>query len=266
MEEEKKEKLNRTLSFWQDMLKMIQLLALYFCIYYGFSALMVLLKLQGNASRYMGIAAYVVCGTVVFFLLPKDHRKLIPRTKKKDATGTVLLVIGIICTALGFAYFLNRGFAQIPWDKILPENAVYSSADAFKVPPLVSLLGYGFFAPFAEEVAFRGILFKYMSKWIHIVPAILISAVVFGLYHGNVMQAIYAFLMGILLALMVHLTDSLGASILFHMSANILVTIYANIPEFYAFLMGIPGLLCISLCLIGGIILIVSAMIKGKAE
>ena len=277
MEENQRDKLNKKLSFWQEVLKMIQLLSLYFFLYYSFSLIVAVFRLQGNIMRYVGILAYLVCGSVVFFLLPKDHRKLIPRVpgkkadtagetsgEKTDALSSLLLTLSVIMIALGIAYFLNRLFAVIPWERMIPETAVYSSEDAFKIPLWVSLIGYGFLAPFAEEVAFRGILFKYLSKWMPAVPAILISAALFGLYHGNIMQGLYAFFMGIMMALMMYLTDSLGASMLFHMSANTLVTLYANIPEVYGFLMGLPGLILMSVILIAGIILLIVMKKRGK--
>ena len=277
MEENQRDKLNKKLTFWQEVLKMIQLLSLHFFLYYSFSLIVAVFRLQGNIMRYVGILAYLVCGSVVFFLLPKDHRKLIPRVpgkkadtagetsgEKTDALSSLLLTLSVIMIALGIAYFLNRLFAVIPWERMIPETAVYSSEDAFKIPLWVSLIGYGFLAPFAEEVAFRGILFKYLSKWMPAVPAILISAALFGLYHGNIMQGLYAFFMGIMMALMMYLTDSLGASMLFHMSANTLVTLYANIPEVYGFLMGLPGLILMSVILIAGIILLIVMKKRGK--
>ena len=127
MEENQRDKLNKKLSFWQEVLKMIQLLSLYFFLYYSFSLIVAVFRLQGNIMRYVGILAYLVCGSVVFFLLPKDHRKLIPRVpgkkadtagetsgEKTDALSSLLLTLSVIMIALGIAYFLNRLFAVIP--------------------------------------------------------------------------------------------------------------------------------------------------------
>jgi len=264
-----KEKLNKALNFWQDVLKMIWLLALYSCIYYAFPVVSAFFGLHGNIVNYLGIASYLVSGGVVFFLLPKEHRNMRPRIKageKATFAESFLLSLAVIMISLGTAYFLNRGFGIIPWDKILPADAVYSSDYAFQIPLRVSLPAYGIVAPFAEEVAFRGILFKYLSKWMNIIPAILISAVIFGLYHGNVMQGIYAFLMGVLLALMMHLTDSLAGSAICHMSANILVTLYANIPEFYAVLMSVPGMLVMGVITAAGIVLFTVMKKRGKNQ
>ena len=50
--------------------------------------------------------------------------------------------------------------------------------------------------------------------------AVMISALLFGLYHGNLVQGIYAFIMGCLLALVYEWTGSFVAPVLFHMIAN----------------------------------------------
>ena len=78
------------------------------------------------------------------------------------------------------------------------------------------------------------------------------------------MQGLYAFFMGTMMALMMYLTDSLGASVLFHMSANMLVTLYANIPEFYGFLMNVSGLILMSVSLVAGIVLLIVVKKRGK--
>ena len=51
--------------------------------------------------------------------------------------------------------------------------------------------------------------------------AIVLSAVFFGLYHGNFVQFLYAALLGMLLALMYHRTGTLWTAIVAHMAANL---------------------------------------------
>ena len=53
------------------------------------------------------------------------------------------------------------------------------------------------------------------------VPAMVISGVFFGIYHGNLVQGVYASILGILFAYFMELTGSLWASVLLHVGANI---------------------------------------------
>ena len=55
--------------------------------------------------------------------------------------------------------------------------------------------------------------------------AILISALVFGIFHGNVIQGIYAFLIGIFFAWLMERTQRILVPIVGHMSANLLVVL-----------------------------------------
>ena len=47
-------------------------------------------------------------------------------------------------------------------------------------------------APVVEEILFRGIVLRSMRKFIPVWAAILISSVLFGVYHLNIVQAAYA--------------------------------------------------------------------------
>lgn len=77
-------------------------------------------------------------------------------------------------------------------------------------------------APLVEELLFRGIVYKRIREIAGVRMAILLSALYFGVYHMNVVQGIYAFLLGILLAWIGEKYQSLGAPILFHAAANFL--------------------------------------------
>ncbi len=61
---------------------------------------------------------------------------------------------------------------------------------------LLAAAVYGVVSPFAEEAVFRGSLLGNLRKCMPLGQAILLSALVFGLYHGNPAQIFYAFVMG----------------------------------------------------------------------
>lgn len=65
---------------------------------------------------------------------------------------------------------------------------------------LLGLICYAFISPVAEELLFRGILYGHLRSFVGIRKAILISAIIFGVYHMNAVQMLYGFLMGCLIA------------------------------------------------------------------
>ena len=51
--------------------------------------------------------------------------------------------------------------------------------------------------------------------------AAVISGLIFGIYHGNLVQAVYASLLGIVFAYILDISGCLWSSVLLHMGANI---------------------------------------------
>lgn len=79
--------------------------------------------------------------------------------------------------------------------------------------------------PFMEELLFRGILFPRIHRIFGIKPAVLLSAAVFGLYHGSPAQAVYAFLMGLVFAAAYERTRRFTVPYALHGTCNLLVLI-----------------------------------------
>lgn len=75
-------------------------------------------------------------------------------------------------------------------------------------------------SPLWEELFFRGVLFVQLKKRFSVSRAAVISALCFGLYHGNLSQGIYAFLMGLLLVSAMERYQTVAAPIAVHMGAN----------------------------------------------
>ncbi len=71
-----------------------------------------------------------------------------------------------------------------------------------------------------EELVFRGISYGGYRKAGTKFMAVMLSALMFGIMHMNLNQALYAFVIGIFLALLVEATGSLFASMLFHFIYN----------------------------------------------
>lgn len=89
-------------------------------------------------------------------------------------------------------------------------------------PPLpVQVLCTGFLIPVTEELVFRGLAFGRLRRVFPFWGAGLVSAVYFGLFHGNLVQGIYAGALGYLLAWVLEQTGRLRAAWGFHAAANL---------------------------------------------
>jgi uncharacterized protein len=95
---------------------------------------------------------------------------------------------------------------------------------------VVLLLGIGIIGPVIEEIIFRGLIYNELRRNISTVAALLIQAFLFGVYHMNLTQGIYAFALGIILGLVCTWTRSLWSSILIHMVFNSTSVVLTKIP------------------------------------
>ena len=116
---------------------------------------------------------------------------------------------------------LNNLIGLTPLEKISTSytevtNSFYGSTLA------IELVGLGIVIPFAEELLYRGVLYGRIKDWLDARHAIVISAVIFGIVHLNLVQFLYAFLMGLLLAWFTERYHSFIPAFFGHAAANIL--------------------------------------------
>lgn len=144
------------------------------------------------------------------------------RTDKQRVSGLFILIT--ITLAFTSSLAVNGLFVHFHF---LESSETYKQvADSqYGVLFPVGLLLYGIVAPLTEELVFRGLLYNRMKKHFSVLPAILLSAMIFGIYHGNSVQGLYGFLIGILIACTYEKFGSLLYPMLFHAVAN--VTVYS---------------------------------------
>lgn len=85
-------------------------------------------------------------------------------------------------------------------------------------------------APVAEELLYRGVVLKETAK-VSRRFAIIFSAVMFGLMHGNPYQAVMATLLGLVLGYITIGSDSIIPAIVCHMAVNFI----ASVPDLAAY-------------------------------
>ena len=84
----------------------------------------------------------------------------------------------------------------------------------------LSMFIYGsFLAPFGEEILFRGFLLQNFKRY-GVRFAIIFSAILFGIYHGNIVQTPFAFILGLLLG---YITSKLMVSNMRSLSISLII-------------------------------------------
>ena len=131
------------------------------------------------------------------------------------------------------AMALAVAFVIEPISMLLPEMSEVMKAAMEMLldgPVWLVLISVSIFAPFFEEWLCRGIILRGLLTKVKPAWAIAISALVFGLIHGNLWQAIPAFFIGVVLGYVYYKTGSLKLTMLMHCVNNTLAVIVSRIP------------------------------------
>jgi len=98
----------------------------------------------------------------------------------------------------------------------------------FIVKNIIKALSIVILAPLAEEFLFRGILFNQLLKKYSANVAVIISAIIFGIFHGQLWQGIYACFIGLIAAYVYFKRKSILLPICIHIGCN-LMSLLANV-------------------------------------
>ena len=154
---------------------------------------------------------------IALILLPSDYgmkdRINIKRIPIKEYFNILILGIGITILLLFLSSILTK---LIPSYNEVANQLATSRGSALQLIITIALI------PIYEEIFYRGIIFEYLRKNFNIIVAIVVQALVFGVMHLNLVQGIYTFILGIVLALIYMYSESILGNITVHIIFNLL--------------------------------------------
>jgi membrane protease YdiL (CAAX protease family) len=232
------------------------------CYYAGYCASYFLINalFHGNRTAFGGaeLNGVYMTGGLLFlavFLLPgewRNRKSQETKTKKKNLPWFNWLLAVVLAV---FAALLGNELITLLKPVIASDHSKEALESLFSVTFLTGVITYGIIAPVTEEVLFRfliadrirmmlqhrkrmevrnrkkeqdSLLYRKTGFSNEIWQAAFVSALLFGIYHGNLEQGIYAFLMGILLAIVYNLFHHISAAVMFHMTANLTAYLLAG--------------------------------------
>ncbi len=143
-----------------------------------------------------------------------------PQITKEKAWNLVAVIGIMICVSIS----LNNIISMSPLMQMSEEYQ--NASDAFYGSTIwLELVGSALITPFLEELLHRGVVYGRLRRMMGLWPAVLVSALVFAVLHFNIVQFIYAFLLGIVLALFVEKTGSIYVAVVAHIVANAIAVI-----------------------------------------
>lgn len=103
---------------------------------------------------------------------------------------------------------------------------------------LILLFWVGIIGPMTEELIFRWLVFLRIRDRLPLYASAILSGVIFGIYHGNLAQFVYATILGVVFALTVEWTGSIWSSFFLHAGANIFSILFSEYGQRLLYQMG----------------------------
>lgn len=155
-------------------------------------------------------AAVIMLETIIIIALIAilNKKKYISTEKEKNPK----LLFFAILAGIGGAYF-HSFTVLVP----MPEEMVSQAVTTFRWEDYLEIC---LILPIVEELIFRGMILKYFRLNYSLKSSIILSAVIFGMLHGGILQAPIAVVIGLVLAYLLFLTDDIVYPILVHITIN----------------------------------------------
>lgn len=171
------------------------------------------INMSSNLLLVVGELAIAVPGIIYIFIKKISLRDGAGFKKIKGSTF-------LLCVLLGFLIMPIASFVNLLTQFFVSNIMVEASEELLEGSALVLILISGFIGPLCEEFIFRGIFHREYDRITKPIRAILISALFFGVMHLNFNQFCYAFVIGIFLAVVNKVTNSIYPSITIHVIIN----------------------------------------------
>lgn len=203
-----------------------------------------LVGFTGNASTIItalgfigGMIPNISMGKLLIQATADDMK--LSHLKAEPVKNYLLMAVATIGAVVG----LNLLFELL---QITTKSEAYRQvvADQYSAYFAIGIICYGIVTPIAEELVFRGIIYNYLRRIMKIKVAVGLGAFLFGLYHMNAVQGVYAFLMGCLIIYGYEFFGGFHIPALIHMCSNLLAYCLSYTS------VAISGFVCWPVCII----------------
>lgn len=184
-----------------------------------------------NRSASFIDASISISLIIVYLILYKlmFREKVEPEVRLSKPQSTLFTIIisfgvgGVSTIWLDLFQYISTHFQTLS-EQVDDFSTLYD--DMEQSPYIWTLLAIAIVGPIVEEIMFRGLIYRSLEKaietpWIPIV----ISGVMFGVWHGSFIQGVYTAILGIILAYYYKKTRSLFLVIMVHIINNFLSTL-----------------------------------------
>lgn len=173
--------------------------------------------LNKNVVLISGIAA-VISIPIFYRMLNKEWMKRPYRLQMLKPVYKKYIYVALVAIGLTVAFNLGvNAFELFRYDVDYARIArgIYSE------PLYLQVLVIGFLMPISEELMFRGLIFERISNYGSETAGVILTSLLFGLYHGTMIQLVYAFVFSLLMIFAYKRCGSFMAPMVFHIVSNL---------------------------------------------
>lgn len=185
----------------------------------------------------------------------------IPMNKTKASVVLPLLLFGFAGTFIANYISAILNLALTPFKLTTDLDSAYGSMNWIEF--LLFAISVSIIPALVEEFAFRGIVMGKLRKYGDSF-AIFLSAILFGMMHGNIAQIPFAFMVGLILGFIAVKANSLLPAIIVHFFNNFISVLFTTISENKLFSDDIANIIYIAIMLIIIILAIISIHLLSK--
>lgn len=172
-------------------------------------------SITSDSTVLMLISQLLIAAPTILYLVVYKRPYTEVVSFKKIGFFQIVLLVLLTIAVLPVMSFINLVSQLYASDVTSSTMTAITSNQPF----FISLFTIAVIPAFLEESVYRGMFYQEYRKW-NPRAAIILSAFMFGVLHGNLNQFTYAFFMGIVFALIIEATDSIVSSMIIHFIIN----------------------------------------------
>lgn len=187
--------------------------------------------LNRNINNYSNISALISAIITIPIIYRYSRNQIITDLRKKITKSYVWL--------LPIGFFANTGLSRLIGllsNSDIADNYKKVEENLFSGSVAIQVLTLVFIMPIMEEMIFRGLVYERIKSYTNnILTGAILSSAMFGLYHFDLLQGLYTFLLGLILVYVKVKFNTITAPIILHMMCNLFAIFlsYTGITAFF---------------------------------
>lgn len=184
-------------------------------------------KFSNNSTMWavlIRITALIIATLPLLWSFIKEYPRILPGPDKRVFRLCYVTVLAISASILVNVIAQSTGFTKTS------ESFAKTASTQFSLPLWLGIIVYGLITPVTEEIVHRGIIYNRLRRYFNLPIAIIAGSLLFGISHGNLVQLVYATVMGIFICCIYERYGSFVYPVLFHCISNTAVYTFMSIP------------------------------------